>query len=149
MRALLQRVSKASVSVDGNTVGICHRGWFILLGIHHDDKPEDLSSLVKKIASLRGFADENDKMNLDIKAIDGEILVVSQFTLYADLARGNRPGFSEAAAPEYAKNLYELFISGLKAEGIRVQTGIFGAQMLIHTNCDGPVTFLLETGNKR
>lgn len=145
MKALLQRVHNASVSVDGKTVGSCQRGWFILLGVSQEDTVDDCSYLVNKIIKLRGFGDKDDKMNLDVKAIDGGILVVSQFTLYADLSRGNRPGFTSAAKPEHAKTLYEVFVDQLKSESVSVETGIFGAKMDIQTLCDGPVTFLIET----
>lgn len=145
MKALLQRVLRASVSVDNKIVGQCKAGWSILLGVTHSDTDEDVKKLIAKILSLRAFSDENGKMNLDIKAIQGEILLVSQFTLYADLSRGNRPGFSNSAKPDYAKELYEAFVEGLKKEKIPVETGIFGAHMEITNVCDGPVTFMLDS----
>lgn len=145
MKAVLQRVSKASVSVDGSTVGICHGGWFILLGVGPEDSMDDINFLVKKIIELRAFPNEQGAMDLDIKAIDGEALVVSQFTLFADLSKGRRPSFKNAAEPELAKKLYETFVKELQSQGIKVQTGVFGAKMLIHTNCEGPVTFVLDS----
>ncbi len=145
MKAVLQRVSKASVSVDGNTVGICHGGWFILLGVGPQDSMEDVNFLVKKVVDLRAFPNEQGVMDLDIKAVDGEALVVSQFTLFADLSKGRRPSFKNAAEPDLAKKLYENFVVELQKQGVRVQTGIFGAKMLIHTNCEGPVTFIIDS----
>ena len=145
MRAVVQRVLRASVSVEQKIVGSCSQGWFILLGVKHTDSEKDVVVLSKKIVALRAFSDENDKMNLDIRAIKGSILVVSQFTLYGDLTRGNRPGFANAAKPEQAIILYERFVKSLQSEGIPVETGVFGANMQIQTHCDGPVTFILET----
>lgn len=145
MKAILQRVREAKVKVDDKVVGQCANGWFILLGVTHDDTREDILSLTKKIISLRAFNDENQKMNLDIKSIKGSILVVSQFTLYGDLSKGNRPSFLNAAKPEHAKELYEAFIAQLKEESLEVESGVFGANMQIYTTCDGPVSFVLET----
>ncbi len=145
MKAILQRVSEASVKVEGKTVGGCTNGWFILLGVTHADTREDILKLSKKIISLRAFNDENQKMNLDIKSAKGSILVVSQFTLYGDLSKGNRPSFLGAAKPEHAKKLYEEFIAQLKSEGLSVGSGIFGANMQIYTVCDGPVSFVLDS----
>ena len=145
MKAVLKRVKNASVSVDDKVAGKCEQGWFILLGVCHDDTEKDAAYLVKKIASLRAFSDESGKINLDIKSINGSILVVSQFTLYADLSRGNRPGFTYAAKPEHANTLYEFFVKSLREEKIPTETGIFGANMQIQTLCDGPITLLLES----
>ena len=144
MKAVLQRVQHASVSVDGKTVGSCRQGWFILLGITHDDTLEKAQQLAKKVVAIRAFDDEHGKINLDIRSIQGSILVVSQFTLYADLSRGNRPGFFNSAKPELAKPLYEEFMKALKELSIPVEGGIFGAKMHIETLCDGPVTLVLE-----
>lgn len=145
MRAVLQRVNKASVSVNGETVGHCQRGWFLLLGITHSDTMEDIHYLLQKIITLRGFGDEQDRMNLSLQDIKGELLVISQFTLFGDLRKGRRPGFSDAAPPDKAKTLYDAFIGELRKSAIPHGTGVFGAKMIIETECDGPVTFFLDS----
>lgn len=145
MRAFLQRVQKAAVSVDEKIVGQCSQGWFILLGITHEDTEKEADFIAKKVASIRAFNDPDGKMNLNIKSIQGSILVISQFTLYADLSRGNRPGFSKSASPDHANTLYEYFVKKLREEDIPVETGIFGANMQIDSHCDGPVSLMIES----
>ena len=144
MRAVIQRVSGASVSVDGKVVGSCERGYLILLGVAQEDTELDAELLCKKIAALRIFRDENDKMNLSIRDIDGEALVISQFTLLANYRHGNRPDFLASAKPEEANRLYEYFTELLSRELRRVEHGIFGADMKVSLTNDGPVTILLE-----
>lgn len=148
MRALLQRVSSGSVSIDGQITGCIKAGLVILIGVGKDDGQSDVDYLVRKTANLRIFADEKGKMNLSIKDIAGEALVISQFTLYADTSRGNRPGFESAASPDLAKQLYLQYISGLIKEGIKVATGTFAASMLVNIDNDGPVTIMLESPAK-
>ncbi len=145
MKAVIQRVSNASVVVDGNTVGSCGRGYLILLGVANGDSETDADLLAKKIASLRIFRDENDKMNLSIKDIDGEILVISQFTLLANYRHGNRPDFLESAKPADANRLYEYFKELLSHEVRRVESGIFGADMKVSLTNDGPVTICMDS----
>ena len=148
MRALLQRVSSGSVSIDGQITGCIKAGLVILIGVGKDDGQSDVDYLVRKTANLRIFADEKGKMNLSIKDIAGEALVISQFTLYADTSRGNRPGFESAASPDLAKQLYLQYINGLIKEGIKVATGTFAASMLVNIDNDGPVTIMLESPAK-
>ena len=148
MRALLQRVSSGSVSIDGQITGCIKAGLVILIGVGKDDCQSDVDYLVRKTANLRIFADEKGKMNLSIKDIAGEALVISQFTLYADTSRGNRPGFESAASPDLAKQLYLQYINGLIKEGIKVATGTFAASMLVNIDNDGPVTIMLESPAK-
>ena len=144
MRALIQRVSYASVTVEGECVGKIEKGLLVLLGVGPQDTEKQADFLAEKCANLRIFVDENDKMNLSLLDIGGEMLVVSQFTLAGDTSRGNRPGFDNAARPETAKPLYEYFSECLRAEGIEVQNGIFQADMAVGLINDGPVTFVLE-----
>ena len=145
MKAILQRVQKASVSVSGKEISAIQQGWLILLGIHGDDKEEDITPLVEKIVKLRAFTDESGKMNLNLKQIQGEALVVSQFTLYANCRKGTRPSFTEAAPPEKAEKLYLDFIQFMKSKEITVKTGSFGAKMTINIEADGPVTLTLDS----
>lgn len=145
MKAIIQRVKYASVEVDGNCVGKINQGFLVLLGVKDDDTEDDVEYLVKKICNLRIFKDENDKMNINIKDIGGEILVVSQFTLYADCTGGNRPSFVKAARPEMANELYELFKKRIKDNLGKVECGIFGADMKVSLLNDGPVTIDLES----
>ena len=145
MRAVIQRVSGASVSVDGKVVGSCERGYLILLGVAQEDTELDAELLCKKIAALRIFRDENDKMNLSIRDIDGEALVISQFTLLANYRHGNRPDFLASAKPEEANRLYEYFTELLSRELRRVEHGIFGADMKVSLTNDGPVTICLDS----
>lgn len=149
MRAVVQRVSCSSVSVDAKIVGEIQVGFLILLGIGHEDTKEDSDYLVGKISQLRVFSDSEGKMNLNIKSIDGNCLVISQFTLYANTKKGNRPSFIGAAQPEIAKAIYEEFCSQLSIEiGKKVEKGIFGADMKVGLVNDGPVTIIFDTKNK-
>lgn len=144
MRLLIQRVSKASVKVEGECVGKINKGFLVFLGITHGDTKENVDYLVNKLYNLRVFEDENEKMNLSIKDINGEILIVSQFTLYADTSHGNRPSFINAAKPDEANELYEYFIEKAKQTGLKIEAGIFGTDMKVELLNDGPVTILLE-----
>ena len=144
MRLLIQRVSKASVRVEGECVGKINKGFLVFLGITHGDTKDNVDYLVNKLYNLRVFEDENEKMNLSIKDINGDILIVSQFTLYADTSHGNRPSFINAAKPDEANELYEYFIEKAKQTGLKIEAGIFGADMKVELLNDGPVTILLE-----
>ena len=144
MRAVVTRVSKASVAIDGVIAGEIDKGFLVLLGIKTDDTEQDVKKLAKKICNLRIFSDDDGKMNLDLNAVGGSILVISQFTLYADTS-SRRPGFIEAARPDVAIPLYELFIQECKDAGFVVETGVFGAMMDVFSINDGPVTILLES----
>ncbi len=144
MRLLIQRVKNADVKVDNKIVGEINKGFLVLCGVTHTDTKETADYLVKKLINLRVFEDENEKMNLSIKQVDGELLIVSQFTLYADTSHGNRPSFVNAAKPEMANELYEYFCKKCETEGIKVQKGIFGADMKVNLLNDGPVTIMLE-----
>mgnify|MGYP000273977877 CR=1 FL=1 len=145
MRLVIQRVKEAKVSVKekDNVVGKIKKGLFILIGVTEGDSKEDAEKLAEKVSKLRIMADKEGKMNLSIKDVDGEILVVSQFTLYADTRKGNRPSFIKASAPGLAQDIYEHFVAQLKEKGIKVETGEFGAYMKIDTELDGPVTIIL------
>lgn len=145
MRAVVQRVSEASVVIDRQVVGEINQGFMILLGIHEEDTLKDVEYLVGKIAKLRVFEDEAGKMNRNIAAVSGSVLSISQFTLYAETKKGNRPSFIKAAKPEIAIPLYEAFNQGLQSEGIPVATGEFGADMKVSLINDGPVTIILDT----
>ncbi len=145
MIAVLQRVKRASVSVDGEVVGACSHGLLILLGVAAEDTEADADVLAKKIANLRIFTDENDKLNLSVKDVDGEALVVSNFTLMANYKKGNRPDYMRSAPPAVANELYEYFTQLLSAELRRVETGRFGEHMEISTICDGPITIVLDS----
>lgn len=145
MRAVVQKVSSSKVTVDGQIVGQINQGLMVLLGVTHDDTSKDVDYMVDKVTNLRIFEDEEGKMNLSLKDVDGEILAVSQFTLYGDARRGRRPSFSDAARPEVANPLYEEFVKKIKDQGINVGTGIFGAHMMVDLTNDGPVTILLES----
>lgn len=144
MRFLVQRVAEANVTVDGNVVGNIGKGYLVLIGITHTDTKDTADFLINKLLNLRVFSDENGKMNLNISQIKGELLLISQFTLYANTSHGNRPAFLEAAKPDYAKELYEYIIQECKAKNITVQTGLFGADMKVNLLNDGPVTIMLE-----
>ena len=144
MKLVIQRVKNAKVDVDGKTVGSIEKGFLVLLGVTHTDTKETADYLVKKLCKLRVFEDENGKMNLSIKDVGGQLLIVSQFTLYADCSGGNRPSFVNAAKPELANELYEYFCEKCKEEQIEVQKGIFGANMKVSLLNDGPVTIILE-----
>ena len=144
MKLVIQRVKNAKVDVDGKTVGKIEKGFLVLLGVTYTDTKETADYLVKKLCNLRVFEDENGKMNLNIKDVGGQLLIVSQFTLYADCSGGNRPSFVNAAKPELANELYEYFCEKCKEEQIEVQKGIFGANMKVSLLNDGPVTIILE-----
>jgi len=144
MRTVIQRVKEAKVEVDRKIVGQIKQGILVFFGCHKDDKENLLDYLVDKIINMRIFSDENDKMNLSLKDIKGEILVVSQFTLLADTKKGRRPSFINSMDPKKAKEFYEKFISKLKMHIKNVSTGIFGAKMQIFLVNDGPVTFVLD-----
>ena len=145
MKAVLQRVSSAHVDVGGKTVGKCENGLMILLGVAKGDTEEDADLLAKKICNLRIFRDENDKMNLSVKDIDGEALVISQFTLMANYKHGNRPDFFESASPDEANRIYEYFVSLLSNQLRRVEKGVFGAHMEVSLVNDGPVTIVMDS----
>jgi len=141
----VQRVDKAEVRTEGKVVGRIDKGLFVLLGVSKGDKEEDALFLAEKLAKLRVMSDEKGKMNLAVKDVEGKVLVVSQFTLYADTKGGNRPSFIKAAEPELALKLYNLFIEKLKNLGIEVETGKFGSYMKISLKLDGPVTIILDS----
>jgi len=144
VRALLQRVSQASVTVDGRVVGQIGRGFCILLGVTHSDTNKEADWLANKIAGIRLFEDEAGKLNLGLSDIGGELLIVSQFTLYGDARKGRRPSFIAAARPEQSEPLYDYFVNQMRDAGFRVQTGIFGANMQVEIQNDGPITLMLE-----
>ena len=144
MKFLVQRVTEASVTVDNIVTGKIEKGFLVLIGITHSDTKDDADFLINKLLNLRVFSDENGKMNLNINQVNGELLLVSQFTLYANTSHGNRPDFLEAAKPAYAEELYEYIIKECKNRNINVQTGVFGADMKVHLLNDGPVTIMLE-----
>ena len=144
MRVLLQRVSRASVAVDGAQRGAVGRGFLALVGVTHEDDVAAAGKLAAKTARLRVFADDAGLMNLALGDVGGAVLAVSQFTLYADTRRGNRPSFTDAAAPAQGEAVYEAYVEALRAEGVPVETGVFGAHMHVELVNDGPVTILLE-----
>ncbi len=144
MRVVVQRVSRASVSIAGRVTGAVERGFCLLVGFTHTDAAVQVDWMVEKVAGLRVFGDAEGKMNLALADVNGAVLVVSQFTLYGDAAKGRRPSFIDAARPEVAIPLYERFCAGLRGRGLRVETGEFGAMMEVEIHNDGPVTLLLE-----
>ena len=148
MRVVLQRVAHASVTVDGEIIGKIQRGFLLLVGVTHDDAMEDMEYLVRKIVQMRIFEDEEGKLNRSIQDIGGEILSVSQFTLYADTKKGNRPSFSKAAPGDVALEMFEQFNGLLRETGVPVETGQFGADMKVELLNDGPVTILLDSKNR-
>ena len=145
MIAVIQRVKNASVSIDGKLNGACNEGLMILLGVAKDDVEEDARLLATKISKLRIFCDENGKMNLSVKDIDGEALIVSQFTLLANYKKGNRPDYFGAGSPDHANKLYEYFVELMRAELKHVGTGQFGADMQVSILNDGPVTIVMDS----
>ena len=148
MRIVLQRVAHASVTVDEKVIGKIQRGFLLLVGVTHDDAMEDMEYLVRKIVQMRIFEDEEGKLNRSIQDIGGEILSVSQFTLYAETKKGNRPSFSKAAPGDVALEMFEQFNGLLRDTGIPVETGQFGADMKVELLNDGPVTILLDSKNR-
>ena len=145
MIAVVQRVKSSSVRIDGEIVGECKKGLMILLGVAEGDTKADADALAAKISKLRIFRDENDKMNLSVKDVDGEMLVVSQFTLLANYAKGNRPDYMNSAAPDVANELYEYFVSLVRNEVGHVGTGVFGGDMEVSIVNDGPVTIVMDS----
>lgn len=144
MKLVVQRVKEAKVEVDEKVVGKINKGFLVLIGVTHEDGKEQADYLVKKLCNLRVFEDENGKMNLGLKDAEGELLIVSQFTLYADCSNGNRPSFISAAKPEKANELYEYFCKECEKNNIKVEKGIFGADMKVSLINDGPVTIIIE-----
>ena len=144
MKLVIQRVKEANVKVDRKIVGEIKKGFLVLVGITHTDTEKEADYLAKKLCNLRVFEDENEKMNLGIKDVNGKLLIISQFTLYANTKDGNRPSFIEAAKPDIAEPLYEYFIDKCKGYGIEVEKGIFGADMKVSLLNDGPVTIIIE-----
>ena len=145
MRAVVQRVSRAAVKVDGTIVGAIEQGLLVLLGVGVDDLESDADYLVQKIAGLRIFEDNEDKMNRSVIDVNGAMLAVSQFTLYGDVRRGKRPSFDAAARPEQAQRLYEYFVSRVRAMGLKCETGKFQAMMQVELVNEGPVTIMLDS----
>lgn len=145
MRVVVQRSKEASVTVNDKVVGSITKGFVLLVGVTHEDKEEDAAFLAEKIANLRVFEDEEGKMNYSILDKGGEILSVSQFTLYGDCRKGRRPNFMDAAKPEYALKMYERFNHYLREKGLKVETGEFGAMMDVQLTNDGPVTLIMES----
>jgi D-tyrosyl-tRNA(Tyr) deacylase len=149
MKAVIQRVTQASVTIESNIVAEIQKGLLILIGIEEADNQEDIQWLVSKIANLRIFGDENEVMNLSVKNVAGDVIIVSQFTLHASTKKGNRPSYIKAARPETAIPIYEKFIAQMEVEiGKKVQTGQFGADMKVTLLNDGPVTIIIDTKNK-
>lgn len=145
MRVVVQRAKNAKVVVEGKTVGAIEHGLMLLVGVTHSDTHEDAAYVADKIANLRIFEDESEKMNLSLLDIGGQVLSVSQFTLYGDCRKGRRPNFMEAAKPDYANDIYEQFNEELAKKGLKVETGIFGAMMDVQFTNDGPVTLIIES----
>lgn len=149
MKVVIQRVSEASVTVEGNKVADIKKGLLVLVGIEDADTQEDMDWLAGKITKMRIFGDENDVMNCSVQDIDGDIIVVSQFTLHASTKKGNRPSYIKAAKPDFAIPMYENFVQTIEREfGKKVQTGIFGADMKVNLLNDGPVTILIDSKNR-
>jgi D-tyrosyl-tRNA(Tyr) deacylase len=149
MRAVVQRVSSASVTVDGKDVGHIEAGLLVLLGVATDDEPEDTAFMVRKLSGLRIFGDADGLMNRSVADIKGSFLVVSQFTLYGDVARGNRPSFTGAAPGTYADEIYRDVCIRLRSQGFDVENGVFGAHMKVSLVNDGPVTIIIETDSRK
>jgi len=145
MRVVVQRVKKAKVEVDNEVVGVIEQGLLVFLGVHLDDRPEETQWLVNKLINLRCFQDKDGKMNLNLKDIEGQALIISQFTLYANCTRGRRPDFIQTAPPETAEKIYDKFVAEVKQELGSVQTGQFGAYMHVSLINDGPVTFVIDS----
>ena len=147
MRVVVQRVKEASCKVDGKITGSCNKGFLLFIGFKNGDTEAEIQKCLKKIVGLRIFEDENGKMNKSLKDIGGNILAISQFTLYADCKHGNRPSFTEAMEYNKANTMYEEFVEMIRKEGYKVETGVFGADMKISLLNDGPVTIILDTDN--
>lgn len=147
MRLVIQRVNKASVSVEGKIVGEISKGLIVLIGIKKGDSEKDAIDLAQKLSKLRVMSDNNQKMNLSVKDVNADVLLISQFTLFADTTGGNRPSFIGAAEPKFAIKLYEIFIIELKKLGVNIKTGKFGEYMNINCELDGPVTILIDSKN--
>lgn len=145
MRAVIQKVKYSSVSVDEKIVGKIDKGFMILLGVTHEDGEKEVEWLAKKIKDLRIFEDQDGKMNLSFEDVKGEVLIISQFTLYGDCIKGRRPSFTQAAKPDMANDLYEKFVEKFRSFGIKTETGIFGADMKVELLNDGPVTMIIDT----
>jgi D-aminoacyl-tRNA deacylase len=145
MRAVVQRVSSASVSVNGDVIGAIRQGLLVLLAAGRGDGPDQVKWMAEKISGLRIFADENGKMNLSLQQVNGSMLIVSQFTLYGDCRKGKRPSYAESAPPAEAEVLYNDFVEAVKEKGIPVQTGSFGAMMMVNLVNDGPVTLIVDS----
>ena len=145
MRAVIQRVKNANVIVNGEVIGNIDKGILVFLGVGNEDKLNDIDYMVEKIVNLRIFEDEEEKMNLSILDVNGELLVVSQFTLYGDVRKGRRPNFTEAAKPEIAEEMYNKFLEKCREYNLKVETGSFGADMKVNIINDGPVTILLDS----
>lgn len=148
MKVVLQKVSKANVEVDNEIVGKIDKGYCLLVGVHKNSTEKDAEYLARKIANARLFEDGEGKINLSLKDVGGEILSISQFTLYADVKKGNRPSFIDAAKPDYANSLYEKFNEYLEKEGLRVEKGIFQTHMNVHIENDGPITVIYDSLSK-
>lgn len=148
MKVVIQRVSEASVHVNKENVGEIAKGFLLLVGIEHEDSTEDVEYIARKISKLRIFEDSEEKMNLSLEDIDGEVLSISQFTLHADTKKGNRPSFIQAAKPDQAEILYDQLNEKLRENGFNVETGIFGANMDVSLINDGPVTIIIDSKNK-
>ena len=148
MRLVIQRVNLAKVSTGGKVVGEIGKGLFLLVGVGREDKVTQISAMAQKCVNLRLMADSEGKMNLSVKDAKAEMLVVSQFTLYADTSSGRRPSFVQAATPEVAEEIYQKFVKSLESEGIKVETGRFGSYMNIEAELDGPVTIILDSSQK-
>lgn len=148
MRAVIQRVLNASVAIDGEISGEIGKGFLVLLGVSDDDTNDDLEYMLKKITNMRIFEDENEKMNLALKDVGGEILVVSQFTLFANTKKGNRPSFIEAGAPDFSKKMYLEFIRRCRELGFKTEEGEFGADMKVSLVNDGPVTIMIDSAQR-
>mgnify|MGYP005754854827 CR=1 FL=1 len=145
MRVVLQRAKRAEVRVEGEVVGKIDRGLMLLVGVTHEDSHEDAAYVAEKVANLRIFEDDQDKMNLSLLDVEGQVLSVSQFTLYGDCRKGRRPNFMEAAKPDHAETIYEAFNEALRNKGVKVETGQFGAMMDVDFVNDGPVTLIVES----
>lgn len=148
MKAVIQRAASASVSAEGRQLGAINRGFLVFLGVSDEDTQDDLDYMIRKITGMRIFEDEQGKMNLSLKDVGGELLIVSQFTLFANTKKGNRPSFIEAGAPDFSKKMYLEFISRCRALGFKTEEGEFGADMKVSLVNDGPVTIIIDTAQK-